>query len=65
MTLTYDLVSKIMTSGAAYSLISFEVGIPNLVCGNPLGWRCDVYHFGHFDRDIDFDSISRFFVSRA
>ena len=27
------------------SLIFFELGIPNLVCGYILGWRSVAYHF--------------------
>ena len=42
VTLTSDLVFKIIVSGAY--LILFEVGISNLVCGYILGWRSVVYH---------------------
>ena len=39
VTLTFDLISRIILYGA------FEVGIQNLVCGCILGWQCVVYHF--------------------
>ena len=42
--LTYDLVSRIIVSGA-YPIL-FDVGIPNLVCWFFLGWRGGAYHFG-------------------
>ena len=42
MTLTYDLVSRIVVSGA---YLLFEVGIPNLLCGFILGWRRDANKF--------------------
>ena len=47
MILTYDLVSRIIVSGAflAY-LILFDAGIPNLVCGFLLGCWSGPYHFG-------------------
>ena len=43
MTLTSDLVFRIIVSGAY--LILFEIGIPNLVCGCILGWQSATYHF--------------------
>ena len=52
MTLTYDLVSRIIVSGA-YPIL-FEEGIPNLVCGFILGWLSGAYHFGSLLPDIDF-----------
>ena len=42
MTLTSDLVLKIIVSGAY--LISFAIGIPYLVCGCILGWWSVAYH---------------------
>ena len=46
-----DLVFRIFMSGAY--LISFEVGIPNLVCECILGWRSVPSHFwGHCDLDL-------------
>ena len=44
VTLTSDLVSRIIMSGA-YLLLLFEVGIPNLVYGCIFGWLYVVYHF--------------------
>ena len=42
MTLTSDLVFRIIVSGAY--LILFEVGISYLVCGCILGWQSVAYH---------------------
>ena len=40
MTLSSDLVTRI-----GITLIFFEVGIPNLLCGCFLGWPSVAYHF--------------------
>ena len=42
MTLTSDLVSIMIVSGAY--LLLFEIGIPNLVCECILGWLSVLYH---------------------
>ena len=42
LTLTSDLVFKIIV--ARLSLILFEVGIPNVVCGCTPVWRSVTYH---------------------
>ena len=47
----------------AMSPISFEVGIPNLVCGCILGWQSVAYHFLiTVTFTFTFDLISRIFV---
>ena len=43
--LTYDLLSRIIVSGA-YLYILFDVGIPNLLCWFLLGWLSGAYHLG-------------------
>ena len=46
MTLTSDLVSRVIMSGAILIASTlFEVGIPNLVCGWILGWRSVMFRF--------------------
>ena len=64
MIFTYDIVSRIIVSGA-YSPILFDVGIPNWCVDS--SWDGGVVHtiLGHFDLNIDFWPHSRFFVSGA
>ena len=51
VTLTSDLVFRMIVSNI--SLILFEVGIPNLVCGCIFGWRSVKYPvWGHLDLDL-------------
>ena len=58
VTLTSDLVFRIIMFGA-FLYISFELGIPNLVCGCILGWQSVMYQF------CDLDLISTIIVSGA
>ena len=46
------------------SLILFEIGIPNLVCGCILGWRSVAYHF-QVTVIMTSDQVFRIFVSGA
>ena len=62
MTLTSDLVLKIIVSGAC--LILFELGIPNLVCGCILGKRSVIYHF-RVNVNLTSDLVFRIIMSRA
>ena len=45
VTLTSDLVLRIIVIGAYIYLIFFESGVPNLVCICILGWGSVTYHF--------------------
>ena len=58
VTLTSDLVFRIIVSGAFFSIL-FELGIPNLVCGCNFGWQSVIYQF------CDIDIISRIILSGA
>ena len=58
VTLTSDLVLRIIMFGAFFSIL-FELGIPNLVCGCILGWQGVMYQF------CDLDLVSRIIVSGA
>ena len=46
------------------SLILFEVGIPNLVCGAILGWQSVVFHF-RITVTLTSDIVFRIMVSGA
>ena len=46
------------------SLICFELGIPNLVCGCILGWRSVMYHFW-VSVTLTSDLVLRIIMSRA
>ena len=58
VTLTSDLVYRIIMFGAFFSIL-FELGIPNLLCGCIFGWQSDMYQF------FDLDLISRIILSGA
>ena len=63
MTLNFDLVLRIIVSGA-YLLYFFEVGIPNLVCGCILGWQSVIFHFW-VTVTLTSDLVFRIIMSRA
>ena len=48
MTLTSDLVFRIIMLGTFFSIL-FELGIPSLVCGCILGWQSVMYQFCNLD----------------
>ena len=58
VTLTSDLVFRIIIFGAFFSIL-FELGIPNLVCGCIFGWQSVMCQF------CDLDLISTIIVSGA
>ena len=62
MALTFDIVSRILVSGAYIYPISFEVGISNLLCGCILGWRSDASRFG-VTLTLISDLVSRIIMS--
>ena len=49
---------------SSISLVFFELGIPNLVCGYILGWRSVAYHF-RVTVTLTSDLVFRKIMSRA